>query len=599
MLKSKGIFESRPWLRFKREALVFAHHFPWLTAGGLLLAILGTAYIFQLRYNQVKPGGADHDYLTYIKAIYAIINMTFFQLTYADMPPGNELDIFAIVVPPVGLILFTFLGLKVIRFIRIAFVRAERGQEWQEAVVESTVKNHIIICGLGRVGYRIAKKLLLEYDQTLVGVEETPSPLVEELLANDLPVILGDAENEEVLKKAGIERAKTVLVCTDQDFVNLTIAFRVRELNRKARIILRLFEDELVEDIKTSFKVDVIISRSAVAALSFTYAAIGGEIIETFTLGERAYVLARVPIGLHSPMVGHTVGEVAEEQDVTVVCYNCGRLLTIEPDPATVLRAGDNLFVFTTVEHLLPLIEYGVKHSSPTPSCEGTILVCGLGHTGYRVVTNLLDLGRRVTALDFEAGRLAERLNELDVPLKYGDLRWKSTLIEAGIEQATAIVVCTDDDMVNLQVALRARALKPNIRVVTRIFDDKLGEQLRQTFDIDAVFSTSALASPDFVSAALNRMNVRTVDIEGIEQAIVRLQVTLSALYDMPILDLQEEEGLTVLLHARDGQVNIPPNQRTRLRVGDEIVVLAAPHKLDDLNRRNKTLHELKAEGYE
>ena len=101
----------------------------------------------------------------------------------------------------------------------------------------------------------------------------------------------------------------------------------MRELNRKARIILRLFEDELVEDIKTSFKVDVIISRSAVAALSFTYAAIGGEIIETFTLGERAYVLARVPIGLHSPMVGHTVGEVAEEQDVTVVCYNCGRTL--------------------------------------------------------------------------------------------------------------------------------------------------------------------------------------------------------------------------------------------------------------------------------
>ena len=172
MFKSKDIFESRQWLRFKRDALVFAHHFPWLTAGGLLLAILGTAYIFQLRYNQVKPGGADYDYLTYIKAIYAIINMTFFQLTYADMPPGSELDIFAIVVPPVGLVLFTFLGLKVIRFIRIAFVRTERGQEWQEAVVESTVKNHIIICGLGRVGYRVAKKLLLEYDQPMVGIEE-------------------------------------------------------------------------------------------------------------------------------------------------------------------------------------------------------------------------------------------------------------------------------------------------------------------------------------------------------------------------------------------------------------------------------------------
>ncbi|HXW00545.1 MAG TPA: NAD(P)-binding protein, partial [Anaerolineae bacterium] len=308
MSKSKGIFESRPWLRFKRDALVFAHHFPWLTAIGLLLAILGTAYLFQWRYNQVKPDGADHDYLTYIKAVYAIINMTFFQLTYADMPSGGELDIFAIVVPPVGLILFTFLGLTVIRFIRIAFVRGERGQEWQEALVASAVNNHIIICGLGHVGYRVAQKLLLEYDQPLVGIEKISSPLVEALLAQDLPVILGDAKNEEVLKKAGIERAKTILVCTEQDFVNLTIAFRARELNRRARIILRLFEDELVEDIKTSFKVDAIISRSAVAALSFTYAAIGGEIIETFALGERTYVLTRVPVGQHSPILGHTIG---------------------------------------------------------------------------------------------------------------------------------------------------------------------------------------------------------------------------------------------------------------------------------------------------
>ncbi|NJN98650.1 MAG: hypothetical protein HC875_33445 [Anaerolineales bacterium] len=595
---TQGFFKSRQWLRFKRDTTVFAHRFPWFTAIGLLLTILGTAYIFQLRYNQVRPGGEDYEYLTYIKAVYAVVNMTFFQLTYADMPPGSELDIFAIIVPIIGLVLFTYLGLKVVRFIRIAFVRGERGQEWQEAVIEATVKNHIIICGLGRVGYRVTGQLLA-YRQPVVGIEETPSPLVDELMAADLPVILGDAENEETLKKAGIERAKTVLVCTNKDFVNLGIAFRARELNRRACIILRLFEDELVNDIKTSFKVDAIISRSAVAALSFTYAAMGGEIIETFTLGERSYVLTRVPIGLHSPILGHSIGEVAEAQDVTVVCYNSGQSLTIEPDPATVLQTGDNLFIFTTVDRLTPLIEFGLGQSKLAPGSEGPILVCGLGHTGYRVVTNLVGLGRQAVGLDFEPSRLAVRLQELNVPLKYGDLRWNSILIEAGVQRAAALVVCTEDDMVNLQIALAARALNPALRVVMRIFDDRLGEQLRRTFEIDAVFSTSALAAPDFVSAALNRMNVRTVAIEGIKQAIVRLQVTMSALYDVPVIELQEEEGLTVLLHARGEQVNIPPAQTTRLRVGDEIVVLAAPNKLDDLNRRNKTLQELKTEGYE
>lgn len=585
---------QRAWFRFKRDATVFAHHFPWLLAFGLLCSILGTAYLFQWRYNQVQPEGADHQYLTYTKAVYAVLNMTFLQLTYADMPPGAELDLFAVIVPPVGLLLFTFLGLRVVRFIRIAFVRTERGQEWQEAVIKSTARNHMIICGLGRVGYRVARQLLLEYHQPLVGIEETPSTLVAELMAADLPVIFGDAENEETLKKAGIERARVVLVCTNKDFVNLGIALKARELNEQARIILRLFEDEIVDDLKASLKVDAIISRSAVAALSFTYAAIGGEIIETFQLGERAYVLARIPLDVTSPMVGRTIAEVAEAQDVTVVCHHCTRTLMVEPDPETVLQPGENLFIFTTVERLIPLIEAGVKPGESAMDPEGVILVCGLGHTGYRVVTNLLNLGRRVAALDFGPERLSGRLSELGVPLKYGDLRWKSTLLEAGLEHATAIVVCTEDDMTNLQIALRARGLKPNIRVVMRIFDDNLGQHLRQTFAINAVFSTSALAAPDFVSAALNRMNVRMVNIEGIEQAIVRLQVTMSALYDVMVMDLQKEEGLSVLLHARAGQVTIPPDPQTRLRVDDEIVVMAVPEKLEELNHHNKSLHELK-----
>lgn len=590
--------KSRQWYNLKRDAIVFAYNFPWLTATGLLLSMLGTAFIFQWRYNQLEPHGPG-DQITYIKAVFAVINMTFFQITFSDMPPGDELDIFFILVPLIGLTLFTYLGLKIVRFIRIAFVRTERGQEWQEAVVESTVKNHIIICGLGRIGYRVAKKLMLEYDQPLVGIEETPSLLVDELMNNDLPVILGDAENEEVLKKAGLERAKTVLVCTNKDFANVSIAFRARELNPRIRLIMRLFEDEIVQDIKANFQLDAIISRSAVAALSFTYAAIGGEIIETFQLGERAYVLARIPLDATSPMLGRTIAEVSDEQDVTVVCYNCGSTLTIEPDPEIILQMGDNLFVFTTINRLIPLIEYGLNRGNLNTDGEGVIIVCGLGHTGYRVVTNLLDLSRRVVAVDFEEGRLSRRLNrEMGVPITYGDPRWGSTLVQSGIERATAIVAVTDDDMTNLQIALRARAIKPKIRVVMRIFDDGLGQQLRQTFGINAVFSTSALAAPDFVSATLNQMNVRTVDIEGIEQVIVRLQVALSSLYDVSVLDLQEEEGLSILLHARDGQVHIPPNPRTRLRVDDEIVVLAAPDKLDELNRRNKTLHELQAEGY-
>ncbi len=228
----------------------------------------------------------------------------------------------------------------------------------------------------------------------------------------------------------------------------------------------------------------------------------------------------------------------------------------------------------------------------------GTVIVCGLGHTGYRIAGNLLALGCRVVALDFEPNRLTPRLAELGVTLMFGDMRWDTLLAEAGIGQAISVVACTDDDMINLQIALRARRLNPKIRVVMRIFDDELSGQLRHTFGINAAYSASALSGPDFVSAALNRITVRRVDIEGVSQVMVRLQVRMSALFDLPVTELNNEANIIVLLHARGDRVDIPPRPEARLRVGDEIVVLTSEAKLAELNRRNKTSHELMVEGY-
>jgi len=583
----KKIRKIRPrwWVNLNRDIRVFAHLFPWVMTTIMVGETIMASYLFRLAHHlwQGEP-------ISPIKAFFAIINMTFFQLTFADMPSDSRLDIFPILVPLVGLPLFSIFGLKVINVIRIFFMRDERGQEWQETLVRSIVDNHILICGLGRIGYRVTKTLSETYDKPLVGINDVQSSLVNELIVAGLPVILGNTENEETLKKAGVERAEVVVVCTNADWTNLGTAVLVRKLNPKARIILRLFEDDVMDEIKDHFKVDEVISRSAVAATTFAYAAIGGEIVETFKLAQRDYVLAHVPLGPSSPVLGRTIGDVADEQDVTIVCHSRGQTLTVEPDPNTKLACYDTLFVFTTIQEMIELIEYGIEHHMIlTSHHRQPILVCGLGHTGYRVATNLVNLGCHVIALDFETGRLAPRLSERGIVLKFGDMRWQSILTEAGVTEAMAIVACSDDDLTNLQIALRARALNPNIRVAMRIFDDQLNEQLCQTFGPNTViYSTSALAAPNFVSAALNRMNMRIVDIGGKRQAIARVYIQRATLQDVPIAKLQQEEDLTILLHARNGEVTIPPPMETHLQVGDEIIVMATEEKLDSLNQRNQ-----------
>jgi Trk K+ transport system NAD-binding subunit len=592
MSNRSGVFPTSWWRDIKQDIRVFVHLFPWRTALFLLLVLLLTSFLFYWAYIRFE----DPDFPPQ-RAFFAVINLTFFQVNYSELPHDPRLDFFTVFVPLVGLPLFSLLGLRVLGVIRIFFLRNERGQEWQEALIESTIANHILVCGLGRIGYRVAAALAFDYQQQVVGINDQSSALVDSLLARGLPVIIGDVENEEVLKKSGIEHAIVVVVCTNHDWINLSSLVRIRRLNPRARIVLRLFDDELAGDIRNNFGVDSIISRSAVAALSFAYAAVGGTVLETFNLGIRNYVLSQLTLVAESPLLTLPLGQLADEKDVTIVAHHNGRQLTVEPAADIALQPGDTLFVFATIERMLDLIEDNSPVDRQT-SRKGLILVCGLGHTGFRITANLLRLGCRVVAMDFQPGRLAPRLQELGVDLKFGDMRWGSFLEEAGIGQATSIVTCTDDDMMNLQIALRARRLNPHIRVVMRIFDDELSGQLRRTFHLDAAYSTSALAAPDFVSAALNRINVRRVDIEGISQVIVRLRVTLSALFDLPVPELNAEDGVTVLLQARGEQVDIPFREDARLKVGDEIVILTTDEKLANLNQRNKEAHQLKLEGY-
>ncbi|MCB9077463.1 MAG: NAD-binding protein [Anaerolineaceae bacterium] len=574
------------WHNMKRDGLVFAHLFPWRVTLLLLAALLLAATLFQWGYNRWEP---DAPPLSYAKAVFAIINMTFFQLAFSDLPVASQLDIFPFIVPLIGLPLVSIFGVRVIQVVRIFFRRTERGQEWQETLIRATVDQPILVCGLGRVGYRVAQQLAHKYGKSVVGINNQQSPLVERLIAGGMPVILGNLEDEETLKRAGIERATVVIACTDSDWTNLETAVHARQLRPGVRVILRQFEDDLTEEMQEKFAVDAVISRSAVAATTFVYAAIGGEIVETFELAHRKYVLARLPLGPTSPMLGRTIGQVAEERDVTVVSHHHSGLTTVEPNPATQLLCHDTLFVFTTVAKMLQLIEHGSEQAARRSSYHyGAVLVCGLGNTGYRVAQNLADLGCHVVAMDDRPRRLGDRLKQMGVTVQYGDLRWRSTLAEAGAGRAIAVVACTADDMTNLQVALQARALNPDIRVVIRIFDDKLAEQMRHSFGVNAaVYSTSALAAPDFVAAALNRRNIRSVEVGYTTQAITRLQINAAALNGASLAALHNEQDLTILLHARSSQVDIPPNLSTELQPGDEIVVMATEEKLDSLNRRN------------
>ena len=93
----------------------------------------------------------------------------------------------------------------------------------------------------------------------------------------------------------------------------------------------------------------------------------------------------------------------------------------------------------------------------------------------------------------------------LEIPVVIGDARSPGTLEDLHLDRARALMALTTDDLANIQCALKARELNPDLRVVLRCFDQQLAERLDRTIDLDLTRSVADLAAPPFAAALLGR----------------------------------------------------------------------------------------------
>ena len=99
------------------------------------------------------------------------------------------------------------------------------------------LSDHTIICGFGRIGQNLAARLH-EQGVPFVVVEFAPETL-SEAAAHDYLVLEGDATDEDVLRQAGIERAKTIVVALQTDADNVFLTLTARNMNPDLRILAR------------------------------------------------------------------------------------------------------------------------------------------------------------------------------------------------------------------------------------------------------------------------------------------------------------------------------------------------------------------------
>jgi Trk K+ transport system NAD-binding subunit len=313
----------------------------------IAFALLLTAGTVLLRFWYVDPASGVRS-VSWSRAIHATFRMIFLE-TVLDFPDAPlALQLWFIATPLLGL---AVVADGVIRFGVALFDRRERREAWQLAIA-STYKDHIVVCGLGRVGYRVAKQLILA-GEDVVGIEREPeNPFLEEIQQLRVPVIIADARRRDALQKANVAQASSIVVCTEDDLTNLAIALDAREIKPNIKIVLRMFDSGLAEKVQRGFGIHTAFSTSALAAPVFAAAATHTQVDYSFYLGDCLMNLAHATIGAASSLVGRTVTDVEQEYGLSVVLHQRAALTAARPEPGQVLAAGDCLAVLASLDGL-------------------------------------------------------------------------------------------------------------------------------------------------------------------------------------------------------------------------------------------------------
>ena len=119
------------------------------------------------------------------------------------------------------------------------------------------LSNHIVICGFGRNGKQAAKKLLT-HKRSFVVVESNKE-IIDKHQNEDILFVLGNANEDEVLQLAGIERAECLISALPNDSDNVFVVLSARQMNKTARIISRASNESSYSKLKLAGANNVIL----------------------------------------------------------------------------------------------------------------------------------------------------------------------------------------------------------------------------------------------------------------------------------------------------------------------------------------------------
>lgn len=209
-------------------------------------------------------------------------------------------------------------------------------------------QNHIIIVGLGKMGQKIAQQLQ-QWQQALVGITiQTDS---ENQILPNLPILSGNLT--ELLTQANLETAKSIVVATDDEILNLEIALMSKTISTETNLVIRTSGQRLSQHLTTLLPKAQILGANEVVAEAFAGAAFGENILTLFRLHNQTVLVTEYQVETGDTLNGLVLAEFAYGYEVVPILYQKpSHPAQIMPSDDLFLSIGDRLVILATIEGL-------------------------------------------------------------------------------------------------------------------------------------------------------------------------------------------------------------------------------------------------------
>ena len=193
---------------------------------------------------------------SWIDAIYMTV-ITITTVGFGEVQPLDDMSkIFTIFLILTSIVIVGYALTIITEYILSKNDIEELKQKKMQKKIDS-LSNHIIICGYGRNGKQAATKLLA-YKKPFVVIEKNKE-IADKHQSEMIPFIVGNANEDETLINAGIERAKTLISALPNDADNLFVVLSARQINSKMAIISRASQETSYNKLKLAGANNVIL----------------------------------------------------------------------------------------------------------------------------------------------------------------------------------------------------------------------------------------------------------------------------------------------------------------------------------------------------